>query len=232
MNTQERLITMLDQTAEALGPALLENCAFVGGCVVGLLLTDDFTKEQVRATDDVDLIVDVINYAAYAKLSDELRARGFTQSHQDDFHCRWRLRELAVDVMVTEERVLGFSNIWYRPAIESAVWHMLPSGRKIRIVSPPFFIATKIEAFKGRGQNDYLGSRDIEDIITLIDGREEIIDEIKQQEMAFREYISDAISIFLQQKHFEYAVESAVRNDSDRADVIFDRLQALSKIKV
>lgn len=228
MNTSERLVSMLEQTAEALGPRLLETSAFVGGCVVGLLITDEFTKEQVRSTDDVDLIVDVMNYAAYARLSDELRSRGFKESMQDNIQCRWRLGELIVDVMPTDEKILGFSNGWYAPAIESAIWFSLPSGNKIRIVSAPYFIATKIEAFKGRGNNDYFTSRDIEDIITLVDGREELGSEVAEIGGALEGYISKSIGGFLDQSDFEYAVESAVRSDAARAAVIFGRLEALA----
>lgn len=53
---------MLRQVAEALGEELREQVAFVGGCTTGLLLTDAFTREQVRSTDDVDLIVHVISH--------------------------------------------------------------------------------------------------------------------------------------------------------------------------
>jgi hypothetical protein len=228
MNTQERLIAMLEETAAALGPKLLETSAFVGGCVVGLLITDEFTKEQVRATDDVDLIVDVMNYAAYAKLAEELRARGFKESMSDDIQCRWRLRELIVDVMPIDEKVLGFTNNWYAPAMASAVTFDLPSGCKVRIVSAPYFVATKIEAFRGRGGNDYLFSRDIEDIVTIVDGREELAVEVNEIGGQLKSYIAQALRQFLSERDFEYAVESAVKSDGERAEVIFSRLEALA----
>ena len=39
-------------------------------------------------------------------------------------------------------------------------------------------LATKIEAFKTRGNSDFLSSHDFEDIITVVAGRIEIADEI------------------------------------------------------
>ncbi|ATQ73630.1 hypothetical protein CR152_03235 [Massilia violaceinigra] len=222
-------MTTAEQTAEALGPALLETSAFVGGCVVGLLITDEFTKEQVRATDDVDLIVDVMNYAAYAKLSGELQKRGFKVSIQDDIQCRWRLGELIVDVMPTDEKILGYSNRWYAPAIESAIWFELPSTHRIRVVNAPYFVATKIEAFKGRGNNDFFTSRDIEDIITLVDGRETLLEEIAAIGGCFEKYVSSSIQEFLRENDFEYAVDSAVRSDTGRSTVIFDRFESLAR---
>jgi hypothetical protein len=228
MNTLERLIEMLEQTADALGPTLREKSAFVGGCVVGLLITDDFTKEQVRATDDVDLIVDVMNYAAYARLSEELRQRGFKESMEDHIQCRWRLGDLIVDVMPTDDKILGYTNRWYSPAIESAISFKLPSSISIRVVSPPYFFATKIEAFHGRGDNDYLTSRDIEDIITLVDGRVELGQEIAAIGGELRTYIAASVREFFAHNDFEYAVQSAVRSDMARAEVIFNRLTVLS----
>jgi predicted nucleotidyltransferase len=221
-------MVMLDQTAKALGVDILGSSAFVGGCVVGLLLTDDFTKEQVRATDDVDLIVDVLNFAAYAKLAAELRARGFKESMQDNIQCRWRLGELIVDVMPTDEKILGFTNKWYREAIESAVWFELPNSSKIRIVSAPYFVATKIEAFKGRGEGDFLTSRDIEDIITLVDGREALVEEIAEIGGELQTYIAEELKKLLHEKDFEYAVESAVRSNAERAEIIYERLNQMA----
>jgi hypothetical protein len=47
---------MIAVVARALGPDLLQKVAFVGGCTTGLLLTDAFSKQQVRHTDDVAVL--------------------------------------------------------------------------------------------------------------------------------------------------------------------------------
>lgn len=60
---------MLVQVATALHE-LLPEVVFIGGCTTGLFLTDAFSKEQVRYTDDVDLIVHVGSY------SDWFQSRG------------------------------------------------------------------------------------------------------------------------------------------------------------
>jgi len=74
-----------------------------------------------------------------------------------------------VDVMPIDEDVLRFSNRWYAPAIESAQTLSI-GGSEIRIVSPVYFVATKLEAFHGRGADDMAMSHDLEDIVTLVDG--------------------------------------------------------------
>lgn len=80
--------------------------------------------------------------------------------------------------MPLDEKVLGFTNIWYEPAIEAAETRKILPDVTIRVISAPYFCATKLEAFDGRGAGAYQASHDLEDIITVIDGRAEIIDEI------------------------------------------------------
>lgn len=52
--------------------------------------------------------------------------------------------------MPTDERILGFSNRWYKPAMENAQSVQLASNLTIRVVTAPLFLGTKLEAFKGR----------------------------------------------------------------------------------
>jgi len=79
--------------------------------------------------------------------------------------CRWVHHGTTLDVMPPDESILGFSNRWYRAAMESSVTEKLSDDLEIRIVTGPFFIATKLEASKGRGKGDFFGSHDLEDLI-------------------------------------------------------------------
>ena len=58
----DSLKEMIISVAEALGPDLRAKTAFVGGVTTGLLITDEFTRQSVRATDDVDLITSALGY--------------------------------------------------------------------------------------------------------------------------------------------------------------------------
>ncbi|MFC0139658.1 hypothetical protein ACFFJN_06000 [Erwinia mallotivora] len=110
---------MLTEVARALGSDLVQQVTFVGGCTTALLLTDEVTTEQVRHTDDVDLIVHVISYTKYHALLEELKKRGFrvvAPGIDEDLPvCTMRLNELRVDIMPDDESVLCFSNRWYIP---------------------------------------------------------------------------------------------------------------------
>ena len=77
------------------------------------------------------------------------------------------------------ERVLGFSNRWYRIARKESEERELPGGVRIRAVSAPLFLATKTEAFRSRGRGDFVASHDLEDIIAVVDGRPTLADEVK-----------------------------------------------------
>ena len=92
-------IQMLEVVAQALGQEFCQQVAFVGGCTTALLLTDEFSREEVRYTDDVDLVVHLTGYAGWQRLVEQLRQKGFTQSSEDEVICRMRLGELKVDFM-------------------------------------------------------------------------------------------------------------------------------------
>ena len=150
--------------AEHLGDALREQMVFVGGAVAGLLITDP-AQPAIRPTDDVDMICHAVALADYHRVEKALRERGFVQDLRADAPiCRWRIGEVAVDVMPTLEGVLGFSNRWYPLALATSVQVALPSRRPIRLIAAPVFLATKLEAFDGRGNSDFLFSHDLEDI--------------------------------------------------------------------
>lgn len=221
---------MLRQVADALGADLRKEVAFVGGCTTGLLLTDSFTREQVRGTDDVDLIISVMTYAALQPFKERLKARGFREPSPMDEDmpiCAMKLGELRVDLMPDSDQVLGFSNRWYPQALETAEHISLGEDLAIRVVTPPLFIATKLEAYKGRGEGDPLSSHDIEDILNLVDGRPELIDEIRSADSALQTYLTAELAQLMDNEDFEYAVQGHAR-DSDREALLFERLETLA----
>jgi predicted nucleotidyltransferase len=185
VNPRDPNVQQLQLVANALGH-LRERLVFVGGCATGVLITDN-ARPPVRATQDVDLIAEIATKAKYYELAADLRNLGFREDTENVI-CRWRLGDLKVDVMPSSESVLNFTNIWYSSAIEECVAIVLPDGAKIRLITAPYFIATKLEAFYDRGDGDYM-SHDMEDIINVIDGRPEITQEVAQQRGAVAAYL-------------------------------------------
>ncbi len=223
------MIEMIDVVAQSLGDDLLEKVVFVGGCTTALLVDDVVTLQHIRSTEDVDMIVEVLSKSEYQDLCQKLRQRGFKESVEDDVICRWRLGSMIVDIMPTDQEILGFSNIWYPEAVEFAKSYQLPSNRIIRVVSPTYFLATKIEAFAGRGNNDFLASQDIEDILSLIDGCSSLIADLHAANKKVKSAIAAAIQTFLNESDFEYQVQS-VAQDRQHENLLFERLIQISHL--
>ena len=95
------------------------------------------------------------------------------------------------------------------------------------LVTPVYFLATKLEAYKGRGNDDVLGSRDIEDILHLIDGRAELINEVQSAESIVQIYIATELSALFEDSNFEYAVASQSQSNTGRENLIYERLEKL-----
>jgi predicted nucleotidyltransferase len=221
-NAHKEMIVMV---AKALGDELLPQVAFVGGCTTGLLITDEMTKESVRYTDDVDLIIKVLGYTGWHKFSEQLVDRGFRISMDDEVNCRFRLGDLQVDFMPDDADALGFTNRWYKAALQTAQPYPIEEGINIRLVTPVYFLATKFEAFKGRGKNDLLGSRDIEDILNLIDGRAELGQELLQAADDVKAYLIAEFRALLNSPDINYAVQSTAGGDVGREKFIFQRME-------
>ncbi len=233
MSISELQKQMVGSVAEALGPELRAEVAFVGGCTTAFLLTDEFVLEQVRHTEDVDLIVHVMGHPGFHALQQALRAKGFKDMPLDPSGnapvCAMQLGDLRVDFMPDDPQVLGFSNRWYGEALKTATNHDLSENLSIRLVSPPYFLATKLEAYKGRGKGDTLASHDIEDLLMLIDGRDSLIDEVSAAPEELRDYLAEEFSHLLKDANFEYAVSSQAKGNSEREEILFERIEALAQ---
>ena len=169
-------LELLGEAARLLSP-LLGELVFVGGSTTALLITDKAAAE-VRPTYDVDAIAEISSYAAYADFSERLRRCGFSEDVSEGSPiCRWRLKKTILDVMPLDEKILGFSNRWYKPAMDSAVVHELEPDLRVRVVTAVYFCATKLEAFAGRGKHDYQQSHDLEDLMAVVDGRPELVEQ-------------------------------------------------------
>jgi predicted nucleotidyltransferase len=194
VNPNDPNVQMLDVVAQRLGDALCSRLVFVGGAVAGLLITDP-AQPSIRPTEDVDLLAQVLVRAEYYALEAELRSRGFRQDMRVGAPiCRWTVDEVTVDVMPTLPDVLGFSNRWYPLACETAWTATLPSGRRIQVITAPAFVATKLDAFAGRGQGDFLFSHDLADIVSVIDGRDSLLVEMRQSTTELRQQVGAAIA--------------------------------------
>jgi predicted nucleotidyltransferase len=213
LNPNDPNVIMLEVVALRLGEALRNRLVFTGGAVVGLLITDP-AMPGIRPTEDVDLVAQVMARAEFADIEATLRAQGFKPDLSKDAPmCRWRIDQTTVDVMPTLEAILGFSNRWYPLAVTTAHALTLPSGVEILVVRAPVFLATKLEAFHGRGRNDHLFSHDLGDLISVVDGREALLDECAQAPAELRAYLAAEIKNLLGQRAFMDALPGHLPSD-------------------
>jgi predicted nucleotidyltransferase len=222
-------LELLKHVAKRLG-SLLPEVVFVGGCTTELFITDEAAPE-VRPTFDVDVIAEITSYADYATFSERLRALGFREDTSRGAPlCRWLIDEMKLDVMPIEERILGFTNRWYRAAMDAAQETELQAGLRIRVVTAPYFLATKLEAFRGRGKGDYANSHDLEDLLTVIDGRETIVQETADTP-ELRSYLAEQFRALLATPAFLDALHGYVLPDvssQGRVPILRARIQQIA----
>ena len=225
-------IEMIKKVAVRLG-SLRQKVVFLGGSATGFHITDEAAPE-IRATKDVDIIVEVASRVDYHQLEKTLRELGFFQKMQkDDPICRWYINDVIVDVMPTDENILGFSNRWYLPAIKNSVTIELEPNLQILIVTAPYFLGTKIDAFFGRGRADYLASHDMEDIINIINGRVEILEDIKNSEPDLKDFIIKSFQGFLEDELFLDALPGHLLPDQasqGRRSIVLERIKKITEL--
>lgn len=133
--------------------------------------------------------------------------------------------------MPTDPGILGFSNPWYEEAISGAMTVTLESGAEIRAAAPAALVATKLCAWKGRGGGDLLSSLDIHDVVTLVDGRPGLIDEVQGASSGLRAYVKGELAELRTERDFDYAVEGAMASygpvGPDRANLVRERIDRL-----
>jgi predicted nucleotidyltransferase len=186
-------LALVAQVAIAL-EELREKMVFIGGAVISLY-TDDPASEEIRPTSDIDMTINLANYNEWAQMQERLAELKFYPDPEGHSICSYKYDQIAIDIMPAEDSSIGVSNIWYKPGFKYIQQIELREGVNINILPSPYFLATKLEAFKDRGANDFYGSHDYEDIIYLLDNRTTIVEEILAADEDVRTYIKQEINI-------------------------------------
>ena len=122
------------------------------------------------------------------------------------------------------------ANPWYPHAIEHATELRLPSGRQVRLIDAVSFVATKLVAYEARGARDAISSADLEDILTVIAGREELGAEIAGSDVEIRTFIGTSVIAATHHRGFESALASAAGSspaDQSRIPLLRDRIEKI-----
>lgn len=229
LEPRQQVIELLESAVAELG-SLADGVVLVGGCLTPLLITDPAAPPP-RVTIDVDLVVDVATNTAYDQISREMRVRGFQQgTDPEDPICRFRKGTIIVDLLPTDPSVLGFGNRWYSLAVATAAKLLLPSGRELQHALAPCFLATKIVAFRDRGGGDYLASRDFEDIVAIVDGRPELLAELRAAPEELRAWVRSELAEMANERGFVDSLPGLVPGYGDvigRVEVVLARFKSM-----
>lgn len=212
---------------------LLKELVFIGGSVTGLLITDPAAAAP-RPTFDIDAIAAIPSYGGYASFGNRLRELGFSEDPTEDAPiCRWVQQSVTLDLMPLDESILGFSNRWYRSAMNSSACYPLTEDLEIQILTPPYFLATKLEAFRDRGQMDLRMSKDLEDIVSVVDGRPGLLLELTHAPQDVIDFLQGSLRQLLADPGFLDALSGFLLPDTasqSRLPLLLARLNRLSSI--
>lgn len=229
MPNEARNLPRLMAVAHALGP-LRERVVFVGGAVVNLYSTALAATPEPRITNDVDCLIEVAPRTAFYQLEEDLRRLGFVNDVTSGVICRWRYQGLTIDVMPTDPTILGFGNPWYSEGFAHAQVYTLPDETTIRVLSPVYYLATKLVALRDRGWTDLRVSQDLEDIVHVVDNRAELPAELIQAPRAVRAYVRQQVHELLAHPAFAEALSWTAPYGTDYTyqQILHQRLRELT----
>lgn len=206
---------------------LSEQVVFVGGVTTCLYIDVDIS-DDIRPTSDVDCVIEIANKKEYDTFQKKLRAKGFTHDMRVGAPlCRFRHGDLLVlDVMPNDEEILGFSNSWYKEGILNKEKFHLTKDNYIYIFPLALFLASKFEAFNGRGRKDPRMSWDLEDIVLVIDGIKNFQIPILQGRL--KDFLIKMTTECLTDKTIQEAISGFLNNSTPKINRLNERLRQLT----
>ncbi len=229
MSNNSSNIQMLHIVAKGLAE-FTKEVIFVGGSVAELY-ADIPELSDIRPTDDIDCVVEILNYSQYNEFENQLRLKGFQNDTTPGAPiCRWTYQGIKVDFMPMDENILGFSNVWYSKGIQSKRKLILSNGIEIYLLSPFYYMASKLLANDTRGEKDLRQNHDFEDIIYMLDNCKDLINS-KPDEVVGK-YLSESFQKMLKNPYLLEGIESALPygSDTENIKIIVERIKKLAKL--
>lgn len=225
-------IKMLQLVAKGLGH-LRDEVVFVGGCVTELY-AEEPELSDIRATQDVDCIIEISSYMKLETLEEELRKLKFKHDTSEGAPiCRWTYNNIKVDVMPTHSDVMGFSNRWYPDGIKNKIEVGLPDGTNIYILSPEYYLATKFEAHQDRGGDNLRTSHDFEDIIYVLDNNGSVTDIVEScTNIELKRYLKEQCTLLTNNANIAESIDCMlpINSQEERIHYIHGIIKDISSV--
>jgi len=220
----DRIETILKGLGE-----LSNDVIFIGGACTQFYV-DEPELLDIRFTKDVDCIFEVISKVKYDILCNVLRQKGFNNVLAENSPIvRWKYKEVIVDILPDDATIVGFGETkWFQLGRPMAWEYTTKIGSKIRLLPLPYYLASKLEASNGRGKGDILSDHDLEDIISIIDGREELVSMAKY-DSDVKEFIKKCFSELIANDSFIENLPGLISMDAtanERADAVVEKMKS------
>ncbi|MFN8714245.1 MAG: hypothetical protein ACK5Z2_15460 [Bacteroidota bacterium] len=203
---------------------LNNEVVFVGGSTIPFYA--DLPVTDIRPTDDIDIIVELVTYKARTEFDQKLLRAGFKNDTTSPVVCRYKIDGIIVDVMPTDDPSIGFKNKWYADGFVHAVPRKISRLHQINILTAPYFIAAKFEAFLSRGKGDGRVSHDFEDIVFLLENRAAVWSEMKSSNENINTYLKQQFSALISNIHIREWIDGHVaRNIPPMTDKLLTEMR-------
>ena len=196
-------------------------------------MLNDPAAPAARFTGDVDAVVDVITYDQWERLQSRLRECGVVVRADPAVGkgrmCLFHLNEIEVDIMPVRISLLMHPSRMLEIGFQFAEPHQLADDLEILALSASGLLAAKLEAFGDRGVREFPISKDLEDIVALLDRRLDIGIELSAAPDEMRYFIAAAMARLLGDGHVLDVISDLLR-DRERERRVIELMRTLTSI--
>ncbi len=202
---------------------------FTGGGIVSLLITDK-DAPQALFTKDVDVVLEIATNPEFHAMEIALEGAGFRRPVGEEAErISWEWKGVRVDSLPNRRITSLPYNRWFLPLMKDAEKVEVLPGRGAWIASAPCFLATKLEAFWDRGKKDFLKSKDLKDILAVVNGRGELLAEIQTAAPDVRGFLRQSFGRLLEERDFMECLPKLVPEDI-REEMVLQRIRAIGSL--
>lgn len=204
-----------------------DKVIYVGGAAISLYVEETY-RDSIRPTEDIDIVLEIATFSELENLRIELSKKGIKQSHEDEVVCRFRYKGIKVDVMATKEIAWAPANKWFEKGFKN-LQTITINGINIQILTFPYFLATKFEAYNNRGKTDARTSKDFEDIVFLLNNVKKLHEKIREADEELQQFLKNAFKNILESTLELEALRThlSYESEDDRFDIIISKLKSL-----
>lgn len=221
-------IKMIKFIAEGLGE-LNKDVVYVGGSVIELYASNVAAADEIRATEDVDVVIRIASRNSFQLIEEQLREKGFSHDISEGAPiCRWVYKGVKLDLMPDDPSILGFNNRWYIPGCNNKKQVQISDTISIFIFPVSYYLASKFEAIQGRGQPDIRQSHDFEDVVFIFDNCDSLETEINSSDTELQKFIREYLTKLSKNPYFREAINCFfLYGSEDRAEAVIHRINAI-----